>query len=132
MCISGGGLYDETGNELKLGNWVETTNNFKLNSQVIFSGEYKNGKKVGRWDFKYKKDNKPFFKIGGGSYDDSGDEIKLGNWVEIMGNFRDYSQVTYRGEYKNGKKVGIWKEMKRDNLSIKEEFIIVQEIKYDN
>ncbi|CAD8179779.1 unnamed protein product [Paramecium pentaurelia] len=128
----GGGLYDETGNGLKLGNWVEIMDNFKLNSQVIFSGEYKNGKKVGRWDFKYKKDNKPFFKIGGGSYDDSGDEIKLGNWVEIIGNFRDYSQVTYRGEYKNGKKVGIWKEMKRDNLSIKEEFIIVQEIKYDN
>ncbi|CAD8058032.1 unnamed protein product [Paramecium primaurelia] len=105
----GGGQYDEAGDGLKLGNWVEISDNFWNSSQVTYKGQYKNGKKVGRWDIQYRPDvDKPFITIGGGQYDEAGDGLKLGNWVEISDNFWNSSQVTYKGQYKNGKKVGRW------------------------
>lgn len=46
--LSGGGLYDENG--VKLGKWIELSDGFSINSKIISNGEYKNDKKVGRWD----------------------------------------------------------------------------------
>lgn len=43
---------------------------------------------------------------GGGFYNDEG--MKLGKWVEVSDRFPRYPGVTYNGEYKYDKKVGIW------------------------
>ncbi|CAK66085.1 unnamed protein product (macronuclear) [Paramecium tetraurelia] len=103
----GGGQYDESGNEFKLGPWVEISDVFNNFSQVTYNSQYKNDKKVGRWDVWYQQEGKNE-KIGGGSYDELGDELKVGQWVEISNNYRDNSQVTYNGEYNNGIKIGQW------------------------
>ncbi|CAD8117885.1 unnamed protein product [Paramecium primaurelia] len=111
LKIIGGGLYDEAGDGLKLGNWVELWDNFEEHEQVTYKGEYKNGNKVGQWDIWYKclrDSDKIIIKIGGGSYDEDGEGLKQGKWVEVSDNFHIYSQVTYNGEYKNGKKCGKW------------------------
>ncbi|CAD8129068.1 unnamed protein product [Paramecium sonneborni] len=123
----GSGEYNNQGE--KYGKWIELSEGFNQHSQVLYNGEYKNGKKVGRWEIFYKgKYEKKFTKIGGGSYDEGGsnkigfwmkklfigggsqDEgsIKIGRWVELSEEFYDDSQVTNNGEYKNGKKVGMW------------------------
>ncbi|CAD8083169.1 unnamed protein product [Paramecium primaurelia] len=106
----GGGLYDESGNECKIGRWIEISDEFDDFSQVTYHGDYRCGKKVGRWDIKYQKnyDNLQNEKIGGGSYDELGNECKIGKWTELNHKFRDISQVTYIGEYKNNKKIGLW------------------------
>ncbi|CAD8159213.1 unnamed protein product [Paramecium pentaurelia] len=93
----GGGSYDEEGK--KLGIWVEIWADYQWNACVTFNGQYINGNKFGRWDIWHK-----FNKIGGGSYDEKGE--KRGNWVEIWDMYNGLNQVTYSGDYKNGKKVG--------------------------
>ncbi|CAD8198811.1 unnamed protein product [Paramecium pentaurelia] len=123
----GGGQYDEAGDQLKLGNWVDISDNFNYDSQVTYKGQYKNGKKVGRWDIQYRYDlDKPFITIGGGQYDEAGDQLKLGNWVDISDNFNYDSQVTYKGQYQNGKKVGSWFKMTKEyfNNQITQEKIL--------
>lgn len=45
---------------------------------------------------------------GGGSFDEQGYGIKIGKWVELIDGFGLNGQVTYIGEYINGKKVGRW------------------------
>ncbi|CAD8193542.1 unnamed protein product [Paramecium octaurelia] len=105
----GGGLYDLEGNETKIGEWIELNDGFFDYSQVTYSGQYKNGYKVGRWDINYKEDqHEPFKQIGGGSYDLQGNETKMGQWTELSDGFFHYSQVSYSGQYKNGYKVGRW------------------------
>ncbi|CAD8096279.1 unnamed protein product [Paramecium primaurelia] len=44
---------------------------------------------------------------GGGFYDDQG-YFKKGKWIELSDKFDYYSQVTYKGQYKNNKKIGSW------------------------
>ncbi|CAK66083.1 unnamed protein product (macronuclear) [Paramecium tetraurelia] len=114
---SAGGCYEEPDYEQKVGNWVEISNNFKNGSQLTLNGLYKSGKKVGKWDilYNYKGKNEKIFNNinpieyrGGGSYEIGGDELKEGNWVEVLDNFKDNSQLTQNGVYKNGKKVGRW------------------------
>ncbi|CAD8135866.1 unnamed protein product [Paramecium pentaurelia] len=107
---SGGGSYDEGDNGIKQGNWVELSDALFRDSQVTYSGQYKNGKKVTKWDIWYQENghNQKNLKIGGGSYDEGGDETKQGEWVEISDGFYQESQVTYNGQYKNGKKVDRW------------------------
>ncbi|CAD8105115.1 unnamed protein product [Paramecium sonneborni] len=119
----GGGLYDEVGDEIKIGRWIDFNKTYKTDSQVTYNGEYINGKKVGRWNIWFNEyddgwNNKQMqilniinnIKIfsGGGLYDQEGNEIKIGRWVEQSEAFFIYSQVTYVGEYKNNKKVGRW------------------------
>ncbi|CAD8181177.1 unnamed protein product [Paramecium pentaurelia] len=107
--FSGGGLYDQEGQGLKMGNWIDFSDEYKWNSQVIYVGGYIHGKKVGRWEIQFRKsDEREFKKIGVGKYDEVGQEEKIGQWINIDGNYSDDSQVTYHGEYKNGKKVGRW------------------------
>ncbi|CAD8190639.1 unnamed protein product [Paramecium octaurelia] len=110
----GGGQYNESGDEIKFGNWIEQSEGFKLDSQVIYNGQYKNGKKVGKWEVLYRKQYENEFKqIGGGLYDEDGSEIKLGRWIELFEEFKWDSQIIYTGEYQNGNKVGQWDVMYR-------------------
>ncbi|CAK63130.1 unnamed protein product (macronuclear) [Paramecium tetraurelia] len=103
----GGGQYEDQldGDQMKIGKWIELNDGFYDNSQVTNVGEYKNGRKVGKWVIMYKGQE-----IGGGSYEcwAKGDSIKIGTWIELSYGFYDDSQVTYVGEYQNGKKVGNW------------------------
>ncbi|CAD8152373.1 unnamed protein product [Paramecium pentaurelia] len=104
----GGGSYDQI-NQMKIGRWIELSDEFYNQSQVTYHGVYVNDKKVGRWDIFFKGEyEEEFKKIGGGSYDEDGDELKIGKWTELSRGFNFYSQVTYNGDYKNGKKVGLW------------------------
>ncbi|CAD8213357.1 unnamed protein product [Paramecium pentaurelia] len=75
--------------------------NFWSLAQVYESEEYFNDYKKGTWKYIYKNNI-----IGGGSYNDSGQ--RNGKWIELSEGFYKYSQITYKGEYKNGKKVGNW------------------------
>ncbi|CAD8110865.1 unnamed protein product [Paramecium sonneborni] len=43
-------------------------------------------------------------------------------WTDLSDNFQYYSQVIYKGEYKNGRKVGIWYELERDWNNMDEGF----------
>ncbi|CAD8156913.1 unnamed protein product [Paramecium octaurelia] len=104
---SGGGAYDEE-SQLKIGKWIDLTDNFTSHSIVTYNGEYKYGKKVGRWDILSQKNNQnEYIQIGGGLYDEKG-SIKIGRWTELSDRFSDYSQVIYIGDYNNGNKVGKW------------------------
>ncbi|CAD8154083.1 unnamed protein product [Paramecium octaurelia] len=105
----GGGSYDEIGNGIKIGNWVELSYAFWRDVQVTQYGEYKNGKKVGRWFFENEEEQ-----IGGGSYHEDGNETKIGYWGELSDEFSSGSEITYNGQYKDGKKVGRWDIMFRD------------------
>ncbi|CAD8186921.1 unnamed protein product [Paramecium octaurelia] len=105
----GGGSYEDGFDKVKIGNWIELSERFKLNSQIIYNGNYQNGQKVGRWDIKYKQlESKQFEIIGGGSYDLSLDNVKIGNWVELSERFKWNSQIIYNGNYQNGQKAGKW------------------------
>ncbi|CAD8182777.1 unnamed protein product [Paramecium octaurelia] len=101
----GGGEYNQNG---KSGTWIELSNEFWQRSQVTYNGEYKNNNKVGRWNILYREKGKEMFEeIGGGSYDKGG-QIKIGQWIELSDGFWDYSQFIFKGDYKNGRKVGKW------------------------
>ncbi|CAD8073584.1 unnamed protein product [Paramecium primaurelia] len=101
--LIGGGSYDERGDVIKIGQWIELNKDFTYDFQLIHQGEYKNGKKVGIWITKLDGSY-----IGGGSYDERGDCIKIGKWVELSAKFCSLSKVTFKGEYENGKKIGRW------------------------
>ncbi|CAD8107887.1 unnamed protein product [Paramecium sonneborni] len=123
----GGGLYDLDGNLQKIGVWVELDEGFRWDKQVTYSGEYNmQGMKIGRWDSKqcppfreneYKQMQillKYYKYSGGGSYDQDGNQKKIGKWVELIEGFKWDKQVTYIGEYNmQGMKIGNWK---RTNL----------------
>ncbi|CAD8117663.1 unnamed protein product [Paramecium primaurelia] len=53
-CISGGGSYDEEDGEIKIGKWIELKEGFSKDSQILYQGEYQNGKKLGRWEIMYR------------------------------------------------------------------------------
>ncbi|CAD8101910.1 unnamed protein product [Paramecium sonneborni] len=123
---SGGGSYDQEGNQQKIGKWVELDKEFYFNGedskQVTYNGEYNmNGMKVGRWDIMYcdRYRWKKYEQIGGGSYDQEGK--KIGKWVELAERFccakYSESQVVYNGEYNsNGMKVGRWDMMNLQHI----------------
>ncbi|CAD8101442.1 unnamed protein product [Paramecium sonneborni] len=125
--LIGGGLYDEEDDAIKIGQWIELDEAFSGDNQITFQGEYKNGRKVGRWNIYVGQ-----YLIGGGSYHQNGDGLKLGDWIEISDGFQNSSQSTYNGKYKDGKKIGTWRKMRRDINKMQEGFITVEEIKYDN
>ncbi|CAD8198385.1 unnamed protein product [Paramecium octaurelia] len=106
--IIGGGQYDKDG--LKVGNWIELSDNFfeyynfgsSRYCQVSYKGEYIKGKKNGRWDSYDKKKL-----IGGGVYNQDG--LKDSNWIDLHDDYWQFCQVTYLGEYQNGIKQKQWK-----------------------
>ncbi|CAK87293.1 unnamed protein product, partial (macronuclear) [Paramecium tetraurelia] len=123
--LIGGGFYQDDVNQIKLGIWIELNDGFWDYSQVTQHGKYQNGKKVGRWVFKFEGSQ-----IGGGLYNEEGDGIKVGQWIELSDGFQMFQQVVYIGEYRNGKKVGSWLEIRREWDQI--EFVKKAEVKYDN
>ncbi|CAD8175060.1 unnamed protein product [Paramecium octaurelia] len=113
----GCGLYGENG--LKNGIWIELSNDFNEDKQVIYKGEYNCGQKVGLWETNFRF-SQNFEEIGCGCYDDDG--IQNGLWIELDEDFSNSKQIIHRGEYKNGRKVEKWLEFKRDKLKIQEGF----------
>ncbi|CAD8110014.1 unnamed protein product [Paramecium sonneborni] len=98
-------------------------------SQITSCGEYKNGKKVGRWDILYFDEV-----IGGGSYeiyDDIQDSVKNGKWIDLGDGLQQWKQLIFNGYYQNGQKVGTWEKMKTDKNKLEEGFIKIKELKYD-
>ncbi|CAD8117458.1 unnamed protein product [Paramecium sonneborni] len=108
----GGGSFDEQG--IKIGRWMELCEGFNSEKQVTYNGEYnQKGMKVGRWDINYCEEGKQEYKlIGGGSYGEGVNQIKIGKWVELDEGFGDgigQNKITYNGEYNmKGMKVGRW------------------------
>ncbi|CAD8207736.1 unnamed protein product [Paramecium octaurelia] len=110
--FSGGGLYDNNGS-FKNGKWIELSDSFYCYSQVTYQGEYKNCKKVGIWVILGKIQGVNQEK-GGGEYDDQLDcvnSLRNGLWIELSDEFDELSQIIYKGEYKHGKKIGVWDEI---------------------
>ncbi|CAD8112997.1 unnamed protein product [Paramecium primaurelia] len=112
----GGGLYDDGGHGIKIGSWIEISDRFKGDSQVIFRGDYVNGKKIRKWEILFRDKSKDNFElIAGGQYDEENDDIKIGKWIEIDNRFASYSQIIQIGEYKDRKKIGRWDIMYRQD-----------------
>ncbi|CAD8159241.1 unnamed protein product [Paramecium pentaurelia] len=118
-----GGLYDEVdGGSNKIGKWKEYSDGFNLYSQITYDGEYKKGKKVGKWDILYYKQGSQTQElIGGGMYSYQG--LRNGMWIELNDGFQDYSQVTHNGGYKNGNKVGRWDIFFKENRTETQQLI---------
>ncbi|CAD8095120.1 unnamed protein product [Paramecium sonneborni] len=109
-----GGQLDKNG--LKDGWWVELNDSITKHSLIShYCGQYKEGKKIGRWDTKIKFNIFDEFEvIGGGKYDMN--EMKTGQWVELINNFSNNYQVSYSGFYKKGQKNGYWNTLlKQEN-----------------
>ncbi|CAD8213746.1 unnamed protein product [Paramecium pentaurelia] len=49
-CFSGGGLYDQKCNGMKIGKRIELDKGFYNGKQITHIGEYKTGKKFDIWD----------------------------------------------------------------------------------
>ncbi|CAD8101279.1 unnamed protein product [Paramecium primaurelia] len=109
--VSGGGRYEEGSDNIKIGNWIDISDGFCRECQVTYKGEYKIGKRVGKWDILYKDLAGNNESIGGGFYDERGDGMQIGKWIDLDDGFCDSKQITYKGQYKNGKKQGLWVEI---------------------
>ncbi|CAD8117519.1 unnamed protein product [Paramecium primaurelia] len=102
-----GGSYGE-GGQIKVGKWIELSEGYGIWSQVIYQGEYRNGKKFSKWEILQRmKGNEQLEQIGGGLYDEVGSN-KIGYWTELSDEFKYDSQIVQYGEYQNGKKVNKW------------------------
>ncbi|CAD8169677.1 unnamed protein product [Paramecium pentaurelia] len=55
-----------------------------------------------------------FLMNGGGSYDENGNNNKIGQWIEQDFAFNNHNLILFKGEFQNGEKVGIWKVFLRD------------------
>ncbi|CAD8211287.1 unnamed protein product [Paramecium pentaurelia] len=151
----GGGSYDKSDQGVKTGYWIDLSEEFSQFFQLIQNGQYKQGKKVGKWDIWLKEEidqwglfflgihsynidfnqdrNKKEIKIiGGGQYDKQNQGFKVGLWIDLSDQFKKYEQVLYQGEYINGKKAGVWKVLKKDYKVQNDEFKFFKEIQYDN
>ncbi|CAD8055033.1 unnamed protein product [Paramecium sonneborni] len=139
----GGGLYEESHKSnnqiisIKQGIWIELSNNYDYESQLTYKGEYKNGYKIGIWETfqRFYDQEWKIEQIGGGQYeeiklDDELFSIKIGKWIEISNEFKNWNQKIYNGEYRDGKKFGVWYEMRRDEKQLKQGFQKNMQIKY--
>ncbi|CAD8214919.1 unnamed protein product [Paramecium pentaurelia] len=95
----GGGNYYE--NQVKNCKWIEISDSFMTENQIIYKVEYKNSQKFGKWNMMFRILGEQKFQ--GGSYDENGQ--KTGNWIELSDNFSTFIQITFEGEYLNGKKI---------------------------
>ncbi|CAD8215572.1 unnamed protein product [Paramecium octaurelia] len=93
------GEYTDEGK--KQGKWIDLFENYSSESQVLEIGEYLNNQRQGLWISIYEDQE-----IGSGEYNSQGK--KNGKWIELSERFFRFSQVTYKGEYNNGTKVGKW------------------------
>ncbi|CAD8096599.1 unnamed protein product [Paramecium sonneborni] len=103
----GGGSYNEMG--LKHGQWTDLDDNYQTFRQISYSGKYISGRKIEDWYILYKGGI-----IGGGSQNEF--QLKDGKTIEIKDNFQRlfnynalrYCQLTYAGEFQNGRRCGRW------------------------
>ncbi|CAD8129088.1 unnamed protein product [Paramecium sonneborni] len=125
---SGGGIYNQEGNQQKIGKWVELYERFDIYAQITYNGQYNmNDMKVGRWDSmninKCKYDLIKEYYIclfsGGGVYNQEGEQRKFGKWTELDEDFKETHNGVYNQE---GMKVGRWDIMQYDseNKNIKQ------------
>ncbi|CAD8129516.1 unnamed protein product [Paramecium sonneborni] len=109
--FSGGGSYDQEGNQQKIGKWVEIDDGYYKENLVIYNGLYNiKGKKIGLWcTMQCFNGEKEYKQIGGGQYDQEGNQKKIGRWVKLDEGFSFSKYVIHNGEYNiNGMKVGKW------------------------
>ncbi|CAD8126373.1 unnamed protein product [Paramecium sonneborni] len=99
----GGGHYNERG--LKQGKWIDLHENFYKECQVLLVGEYKDGVKIGCWEFQYEIWT-DFHIIGCGIYFEN--NLKHGKWIDLHENFYSNCLVVQAGEYQQGKRQGCW------------------------
>ncbi|CAD8178188.1 unnamed protein product [Paramecium pentaurelia] len=118
------GLYDKKGR--KQGFWSEPCRNYSIQLQVVYAGNYHNGKKQGKWKLK-KKNSKEFvtmqFQViqsGGGNYSEYG--VKEGQWIELCDEIlpQQNQLIIDIGKYQDGHKMGCWKKY------IYEEFFFIK------
>ncbi|CAD8198457.1 unnamed protein product [Paramecium octaurelia] len=131
---AGGGCYDQKGDGIKIGKWIELCDDFNKNRQIIYKGKYQNGQKAGKWDIFFVQkcgDEERKKKIGGGSYDDKGDGSKIGKWIELCDGFNIDKQITYKGKYQYGQKVGLWDVIFNHRYGENEKKIKIGERLYD-
>ncbi|CAD8110093.1 unnamed protein product [Paramecium primaurelia] len=136
--LLGGGFYDYKleGDEIKIGKWIDLSDTFRVDNQIIYCGDYKDCKKVGRWDIFWRmKRNLQFQFIGGGSYDTKQQaevDVKIGKWIELSEDLKNYSQIIYEGVYRNGYKIGKWNIQRRyyDEIEFKTMQVILIKYKY--
>ncbi|CAD8156476.1 unnamed protein product [Paramecium pentaurelia] len=121
---SGGGLYDEENDSIKIGQWIEVDEEFFGCKQVTYHGEYKNYRKAGRWDILLGDNqcNSNYVKgliintiSGGGLYDEENDSIKIGQWIELDEAFSGNNQITHHGNMKMEEKWGDGIYLQRNN-----------------
>ncbi|CAD8128778.1 unnamed protein product [Paramecium sonneborni] len=106
----GGGEYNLKGQ--KTGAWIELFEKFQKKAQVIYSGEYKEGIKCGRWKIYFKNfiQTSSYKQIGGGRYMAG---IKQDRWIEIHDEFSESQKIIVQKLYN---KVGILKDSKEFRL----------------
>ncbi|CAD8215312.1 unnamed protein product [Paramecium octaurelia] len=103
--LIGGGCYYQQG--IKNGRWIEHQAKFSEFSQVIYVGEYRQGKKHDQWNAMYRENLQSEYKIvGGGQYNKNGK--KYGMWDELPSNYGANFIGKYNGLYEDGKKQGKW------------------------
>ncbi|CAD8131288.1 unnamed protein product [Paramecium sonneborni] len=105
----GGGFYNQFGQAS--GKWIELSDRFCEESQILYQGYYNNGQKVSKWSILFRNEFEVQFKeVGGGLYDYRSQQtcIKIGEWMELNDEFNSSSQVFYCGDYKNGIKIDRW------------------------
>ncbi|CAD8122015.1 unnamed protein product [Paramecium sonneborni] len=106
----GCGLYDTYG--LKNKKWFDLNQNFKDYIQIIYQGEYNDGKRQGYWKTLFRYDRQSNFEqMCKGFSNDKGQ--KNGKWIVLNNNFNHTCQVIYEGEYKNGLYIHRWDTISR-------------------
>ncbi|CAD8145198.1 unnamed protein product [Paramecium octaurelia] len=115
----GGGTYDIDGE--KIGFWVEPHLNFYEDCQIIMTGDYYLGQRIGNWEIYLRRYKQEQYKsIGEQNYNQSG--VKIGRWDELEGYYDLNHQLINSGIYENGKKHGRWDIKYR---KCQEEFAII-------
>ncbi|CAD8205231.1 unnamed protein product [Paramecium octaurelia] len=106
IILESGGYYSEDGQ--KQGLWKDINRQYWSEAQIYEIGLYIDNTRRGKWKYIYNNNE-----IGGGFYDEKG--LKIGKWIELSECFWKQGYVLYYGEYKNGKRYGIWNALHKRN-----------------
>ncbi|CAD8194002.1 unnamed protein product [Paramecium pentaurelia] len=90
---------------LKWNLWIEFSNGFSSSSQIYHKGENQNGKNRSLVFLLQRKQSKSFSENWWRFLLRRCEKCK---WVELSNGFYCSSQVLHKGEYKNGRKIGVW------------------------
>ncbi|CAD8118618.1 unnamed protein product [Paramecium primaurelia] len=109
-----------------IGMWIEECDSFNEYTQVTYNGEYKNCRKVGRWDILYRKQYCQKKNTSGGGLYNQEDSLKTSLWIKLSNYFSKEQQFINHDELKKRKQKSQQAEM--DQLSNK----IRDQIQQDN